>query len=93
MQIRIPPIVTPITVTATAKTLAVLKGSAIAYNTQRITIRPSATGIVWHAGTAVAATHVPLLTDDLVLELDKKGLATITLIAGGNVGAWLIEEA
>jgi len=94
MNIQIPKIVTPITVTTTAKTLAALKGSALSVNTQRVTIRPAATGIIWHAGVAVAATHIPVLTDDLTLEGSPKGLDNITLIvASGTVGGWLIEEA
>jgi hypothetical protein len=91
---NVAPIVTPITVTAAAQTLAALKGSALAATTRKVTIRPSQTGIVWHAGVAVAATHVPLLTDDLQLIGTPASLATITLIvAAATVGAWLIEEA
>jgi hypothetical protein len=38
----------------------------LAATTKRVLLRPVATGIVVHAGTAVAATHRPLDTDDWV---------------------------
>jgi len=88
------PICTPVTVTDVAKTLQQLKGSALAATTKRVLLRPAATGIIVHAGTAVAATHCPLDTDDWVEEGDAASLAAVTfIVASGTVKSWLWEFA
>ena len=80
--------------TDVAKTLQQLKGSALAATTKRVLLRPAATGIIVHAGTAVAATHCPLDTDDWLEEGDAVSLAAVTfIVASGTVKAWLWEFA
>ena len=87
------PIITPVTVTNVAQTLAQLKGSALADDTKHVALRVFSTGVAVDDGGGTYANSCPLNTDDWVGDGDKTTLGSVTFITGGAaIAAWLVER-